>query len=308
MRHCSRYRSAFTLIELLVVIAIVAILIALLVPAVQKVRESSARTQCTNNLKQIGLALYNYHDRMKVFPPGYKCDVSAADNSDLGPGWGWAALLLDDLEQGNLQKLIRFDLQISDPANAAVRTTSVPIYVCPSEVKTGPFSVIDNSGNPICDVERSSYVAMNGVLGVSGDAFDNNGAFLRNLTFRTADIMDGLSNTLFVGERCTDMSSVTWTGAVTGGVVPAQRYPDPADQLGNAELASALTLAHGSKDHLPNNPLVFDADATASFHTSGVNFLFGDGSVRFITSAIPGDTYEALLTRAGGEPVGADDY
>src|SRR5207244_4110522 len=98
------------------------------------------------------------------------------------------------------------------------------------------------------------YVAMNGVLGVSSDAFDNNGAFLRNRSMRIRDITDGLSNTIFVGERCTSMSSTTWTGAVTSGVVPAQRYASAADQLGNAEAAAALVLAHGSKDHLPNNP------------------------------------------------------
>jgi prepilin-type N-terminal cleavage/methylation domain-containing protein/prepilin-type processing-associated H-X9-DG protein len=303
-----RSRRAFTLIELLVVIAIIAVLIGLLVPAVQKVREAAARLQCKNNLKQIGLALHNYHGRLKCFPPGYQTRV-ASDNSDLGPGWGWAAFLLDDLEQGNLKNRIRFDLQISDPTNAQVRVSSIPIFICPSEVKTdATFTVVDTNGNPICDVARGSYVAINGVLGVSGDAFDNNGAFLRNRTMRIADITDGLSNTLFIGERCTNMSSTTWTGAVTNGTVPAQRYPDPADQLANAEAASALVLSHGSKDHLPNNPLVFDADATASFHISGVNFLFGDGSVHSITNTISGSVYEALLTRAGGEPVSGDDY
>jgi prepilin-type N-terminal cleavage/methylation domain-containing protein len=300
-------RSAFTLIELLVVIAIIAILIALLVPAVQKVRQAATATQCTNNLKQIGLALHNYHDRLKTFPPGYQTNVDT-DDSDLGPGWGWAALLFDDLEQGSLRKNIRLDLQISDPANAQVRAAPVPAFICPAEIQSGPFGVVDADGNPLCDVERASYVAMNGVLGVSSDAGDNNGAFLRNIAMRTSDITDGLSNTLFVGERSTDMSSVTWTGAVTNGVVPAQRYPNLSDQLANAEAASALVLAHGSKDHLPNNPLVFDADATASFHVGGVHFLFGDGSVRFITTAIDGGVYEALLTRAGSEPVSASDY
>jgi prepilin-type N-terminal cleavage/methylation domain-containing protein/prepilin-type processing-associated H-X9-DG protein len=300
-------RCAFTLIELLVVIAIIAILIALLVPAVQKVRAAAAATQCTNNLKQIGLALHSYHDRMKGFPPGYQSQVDT-DNSDLGPGWSWAALLLDDLEQGNLKQSIRFNLQISDPLNADVRLTPVPAFNCPSEIVSGSFTVIDATGNAICDVARCNYVAMNGVLGVSSDASDNNGVFLRNLPMRTVDIADGLSNTLFVGERSSDMSSVTWTGAVTNGVVPAQRYADPADQLANAELAPALTLAHGSKDHLPNNPLVFDADATASFHVHGVNFLFGDGSVRFITTDIAGSVYEALLTRAGGETVSGSDF
>jgi prepilin-type N-terminal cleavage/methylation domain-containing protein/prepilin-type processing-associated H-X9-DG protein len=300
-------RSAFTLIELLVVIAIIAILIALLVPAVQKVRQAASMTQCTNNLKQIGLALHGYHDRMKVFPPGYQTNVDT-DGSELGPGWGWAAFLLDDLEQGNVRARIHFDVSIADPLNADVRLTALPGFICPSEIMTGPFTVGDGSGMPLCDVERASYVGMNGVFGVSSDAADNNGAFLRNLTLRTADITDGLSTTLFVGERSSDMSSVTWTGAVPGGVVPAQRYPDPADQLANAEAAGALTLAHGSKDHLPNNPLVFDADATASYHIHGVNFLFGDGSVRFITSDINGDIYEALLTRAGSEPIGSGDF
>ncbi len=300
-------RTAFTLIELLVVIAIIAILIALLVPAVQKVREASARTQCSNNLKQIGLALHSYHDRIGAFPPGYKTDV-ADDNSDLGPGWGWAALLLDDLEQTNVKNQIRLDVAIGDPVNAQIAGTTIALYQCPSEQKTDAFAVIDDTGMPMATVGRASYVAMNGVLGVSSDAFDNNGAFLRNTSMRIADIADGLSNTLFVGERSSDMSSVTWTGAVPNGIVPAQRYTDPADQLANSEAASALTLAHGSRDHLPNNPLVFDADATASFHIHGVNFLLGDGSVRFITSDINGDVYEALLTRAGGEAVSASDY
>jgi prepilin-type N-terminal cleavage/methylation domain-containing protein/prepilin-type processing-associated H-X9-DG protein len=298
-------RGGFTLIELLVVIAIIGILLGLLLPAVQKVREAAARIKCKNNLKQIGLALHGYHDRMRGFPPGYQTNV-ATDNSDLGPGWGWAAFLLDDLEQGNLKQTLRFDLQISDQANARARVTILPIFVCPSEVKTGTFAVVDAAGSPICEVARGSYVAMNGVLGVSNDAFDNNGVFLRNRTIRIADVTDGLSSTLFVGERCTSMSSTTWTGAVTGGVVPAVRYPDPGDQLANAEAAPALVLSHGSRDHLPNNPLVFDADATASFHIGGVNFLFGDGSVQSITNRISGTVYEALLTRDGGEAVGSD--
>jgi prepilin-type processing-associated H-X9-DG protein len=149
---------------------------------------------------------------------------------------------------------------------------------------------------------------MNGVLGVSDDAFDNDGVFIRNKRLKVADIPDGLSTTLFVGERCSAMSDTTWVGAVTNGVVPAKRYADPTDQLVNAEGAPALVLAHGSRDHLPNNPLVFDADATASFHTQGVNFLLGDGSVRSINNFINGLVYEALLTRAGGEPINGVDY
>jgi prepilin-type N-terminal cleavage/methylation domain-containing protein len=301
-----RTRNAFTLIELLVVIAIIAVLVGLLLPAVQKIRETANRIKCKNQLKQIGLALHNYHGRMGYFPPGYQTQV-APDNSDLGPGWSWATFLLDDLEQGTVSKSIRFDLQISNSANAAIRTLVLPIFVCPSETKTGTFTVVDANGNPVMEVARGSYLAMNGVLGVTDNAWDNNGAFIRNRRLRIADFPDGLSNTLFVGERATNMSSSTWTGAVTNGVVPAQRYPDPVDQLTNAEGAPALVLAHGSRDHLPNNPLVFDADATSSYHLSGVNFLLGDGSVQSISNTIKGTVFEALLTRAGGEGV-SEDY
>src|SRR5207302_801481 len=245
---------------------------------------------------------------MGALPPGYLTQVGP-NNDDLGPGWGWGAFLLDDLEQGPLQRRIRFDLQISDPANAGVRVAHLPVFVCPSEANIShTFTVVDANGNPICDVARASYVAMNGILGVSSDAWDNNGAFIRNRGFRFAEIADGLSNTLFVGERATNMSSVTWTGAVTNGVVPAQRYPTLAAQFANAELASALVLSHGSSAHLPNNPLVFDADATSSYHQQGVNFLFGDGSVRAISNNINGLTYEALLTRRGGEAINGNDY
>jgi prepilin-type N-terminal cleavage/methylation domain-containing protein/prepilin-type processing-associated H-X9-DG protein len=307
-------RRGFTLIELLVVIAIISVLIGLLLPAVQRVREAAARLQCKNNLKQIGLALHCYHDRMNGFPPAYFSNLTPGTQpsdpdgdctwNEIGPGWGWGAFLLNDLEQNNLFQSIRFDLDIKDPANAIARVMTLKVYICPSEPRPDPFMVVGANGAPLVLVAHSSYVGMNGAPnGVTSDAFDNNGAFLRNMRFQMKDISDGLSNTLFIGERCTAMSNTTWVGAVLGAVVPDLKYKDQSDQLANAEGDAALLLAHGSTTHLPNNPLVMDADATSSFHTQGVNFLFGDGSVQSINSGIDPFVYQALCTRNGGEAI-----
>ncbi|HKB34915.1 MAG TPA: DUF1559 domain-containing protein [Gemmataceae bacterium] len=295
-----RPRNAFTLIELLVVIAIIAILIGLLLPAVQKIRASATRIQCKNNLRQIGLALLSVNDRNKSFPPGYFSNT-APDGSDSGPGWGWGFYLLGDLEQDPLQRQLNGNLDIAHPTNANGRLTTLKVFLCPADSPPETFTVLDGNGLPICAVGYGNYIAVNGNGGVSDHAGDNDGAFLRNKRFKTSDISDGLSSTLFIGERAASMSYTTWTGAVTGGTVPSRR--DPAA----AELAAALVLGHAGP-HLPNNPLVTDADAFSSNHPQGVNFLFGDGSVRSINSSIATPTYDALATRAGNESISGDEY
>jgi prepilin-type N-terminal cleavage/methylation domain-containing protein/prepilin-type processing-associated H-X9-DG protein len=296
-----RKRSAFTLIELLVVIAIIAILIGLLLPAVQKVREAAARTQCKNNLHQIGLALHNYHDRMNGFPPGY-FDVAPWPNLDAGPGWGWAAFLLDDLEQGNVQNGINFNVNIGDPVAAAARITQLKVFVCPSDRSVGTFTVADGGSNA-WTLAQGSYVACNGNDGV--DDFTtppHTGAFVRGTRgFRIADISDGLSNTLFVGERCTTMSLSAWAGVIPNALVPSVRAP------GSFSGGSALVLGHCGP-HLPNDNIVTDADAMSSRHSVGVQFLFGDGSVHLINNGIAMNVYDALATRAGGEVVDGSGY
>jgi prepilin-type N-terminal cleavage/methylation domain-containing protein/prepilin-type processing-associated H-X9-DG protein len=300
-----RRRSAFTLIELLVVIAIIAILIALLVPAVQKVREAAARAQCTNNLKQIGLALHGFHDRNKGLPPGYY-DTALWPNNDAGPGWGWASFILADLEQGSLQNQVTQNLNLNVGSNTApvpaLRAQVLAIFLCPADVNLPTFTVSDGGARSWI-MAQSSYVACNGNDGVDDNSTPpHTGAFVRAPKgFRFAEIADGLSNTFFVGERCTTMSIAAWAGVPLNAMVPSVRSP------GDYSGGSALVLGHCGP-HLPNDSIVTDADAMSSAHTAGVNFLFGDGSVRMIFNSITQASYDALATRAGNEVIGPGVY
>ena len=240
-------RSGFTLIELLVVIAIIAILIALLVPAVQKVREAAARLQCINNLKQIGIAMHSYYGRTKTFPPGYS-DTNANSNSDasldVGPGWGWAAYLLNDLEQGTVYSRIDFNQNVGV---SSICQTFMPVFYCPSDQQLPTFTVYNTSAV----VAQGNYIAVNGIKETSFYPGNNNGSFLRNKKFTIANITDGLSNTLFIGERNSGHSKTTWAGTVPRGLVTADQSSDP---IGDAEYAQALVLGHGNASHLPNDP------------------------------------------------------
>ncbi len=302
MNRTLRLRAGrgFTLIELLVVIAIIAILSSLLLPAVQAAREAARKTQCRNNLRQIGIALHTYYDQMSVFPPGYVSAINP-DRSDAGMGWGWGSFLLPNLEEAPVALEINYSLQVGSPANAVPATLSLPEYQCSSEIFSGTFNVVDMNGNPLVNVAHGSYVAINGNGGVSGGEDTNDGSFLRNRAFTQQQIRDGLSKTFFIGERATSMSFSTWTGSVTGGAVPAIRAPGPA----NFEDPAALVLSHCGP-HLPNDAIVTDADATSSFHPGGVHFAFGDGSVHFIASTISQQVFDALASRASSDVVG--DY
>lgn len=276
-------RCGFTLIELLVVTALIGLLIALLLPAVQAAREAANRISCVNNLEQIGLAMHGYHDRTGSFPWGYVSGI-AADGADLGPGWGWAASLLEDLEQNNLHARARFDLDISHPANATVRVQSLNVFLCPSDGRSGTFTPEDS---PV-PVAHANYAGLFGSNELEDGPGLGNGVFYRNSRTRIAEVMDGLSNTLLIGERGRRDSRATWVGAVTA-----------ADE--------APSLAVGDTGTPPNSPEA-DEDDFSSRHAQGANFLFADGSVRPIRDSIHRSVWNALATRAGGEPISAGDY
>ena len=177
----------------------------------------------------------------------------------------------------------------------------MPLLWCPADDRVGTFTVNDPSGaSPKAVVAQGNYIAVNGIKETSTYPGSNTGAFLRNSNFRIKDIYDCLSNTIFIGERNSGHSNTTWAGAVPGGSVPALQSSNP---IGTGELAAALVVGHGNRSHLPNQPALTDADVFYSRHSGGVNFLFGDGSVRTINGSINGTVYENLLSRADGNPI-----
>ena len=298
--------TGFTLIELLVSIAIIAVLIALLLPAVQQAREAARRTQCKNNLKQLGVALHNYVDLHKVLPPGYVSSFTATGD-DLGPGWSWAAMLMPQLDQTPAYQLIDFSSGIEKATNATIRLKTFSVFLCPSDdaISQWPAKSYDPSTgvplNVICEVGSSNYV---GMYGISEPGVDGEGVFFRNSNVSFADITDGLSQTIAIGERSHRLGEATWTGSVTGALLAG----DPSDGVGQIvpEHGSGMVLGHAGEGHSPGDPRS-DANQFYSRHSGGgVHFLFADGHISFLGSSLDYHTYLALATRAGGEVVSGE--
>jgi prepilin-type N-terminal cleavage/methylation domain-containing protein/prepilin-type processing-associated H-X9-DG protein len=300
-------RRAFTLIELLVVLAIIGILLSLLLPAVQQIREAAARMQCQNNLKQVGLACHNYHDANQCLPPGYLATGPYSDGAtDTAPGWGWAAFLLPYLEHEPLFRQFNFGQPVQ---NAAAIQTVVKVYLCPSDTPpTTPFQLTGPTGSPVALAAPCSYAASCGPD--ASDVADPTGlgVFYRNSKTRLTDITDGTSQTVMIGDRAWVDSQGIWAGAPSGAVMrPGPR--NPWRLATNA--APALVLVHNNWINIKT-----DADGGlddfSSYHAGGVNLLFADGSVHFVhditTDGPERVAFWAMGTRAAGDLTNGLDY
>jgi prepilin-type N-terminal cleavage/methylation domain-containing protein/prepilin-type processing-associated H-X9-DG protein len=300
----------FTLIELLVVISIIAVLIGLLLPAVQAAREASRRAQCSNNLKQIGLGMHNYHGVHNTFPPGY---ITAVVNNpaapEIGPGWGWGVMILSQLEQQPLYQGVNFSLQITDAASLTARTAILSGFLCPSNVGSGPVVASRVTGTPlITDVSAGQYVASAGQLEPGEFPDSNNGVFYRNSRNGLRDITDGSSTTLMVGEPSRNVADATWVGAVPTW----QLCTNPRWVVQECGPASTLVVSHTGTAatgsiYVPNSKSSM-VDDYWSLHPGGCNFLLCDGSVRFIKESVNPNIFSYLSTRAGGEMVSSDQF
>ncbi len=293
-----RNRRGFTLVELLVVIAIIGILVGLLLPAVQAAREAARRMSCGNNMKQIGLALHLYHDTFLCFPAGWRgYDPDTGRDDWLGePGWGWCAAILPYVEQKSLaESMIRYELPIYYAVNQAAREQVLPVFRCPSDIGDPRFALEGAGGHASGAVfpmlmATANYVGVFGTADMHDVCHDGpcvgDGTFFLNRCLRLADIRDGLSQTLVVGERTSKLSYSTWVGAVAG----SEHGPARVVGIGCFPPNSEETYEHYVHNF-------------SSLHPSGTHFVLGDGSVHMIIETIDRSLYLSLCTRAGHEPI-----
>lgn len=302
-RRFSGARHAFTLIELLVVIAIIGILIGLLLPAVQKVREAANRMSCTNNLKQVGLALHNYHDSYGLFPP-------PAISTPVNQGWG--GFLLPFIEQGNLANIYNFKLHWYDNANQPAVTRPVKILICPSAPPNRMDAGTANSTPPgnwkaaISDYTPTTRIAQGAITAglVTPAPADINGPMVTNRPLSVADIRDGASNTIMMAEdagrpqvwRVGRMTSPQAGNTAAGWadrnnlIAPTGAVPDGSARVGPCPM------------NCTNNNELY------SFHSGGVNAVFADGAVHFLRQSMSLTALSRLITRSGGETLTGDEF
>ena len=325
----------FTLIELLVVIAIIAVLIALLLPAVQAAREAARRIQCTNNLKQLGLAMHNYHDSLNTFPIGVLGIRSPTLYASAGDPTGainrrtWAFMVLPYLELGALYNAVNFSLPYNPPTGAANNTVSetlIAAYLCPSDSTSNQIdqnnrregSYVVNWGNS--NWCQNMFTANNPFVGnplVPGNPVTFSSApFTMDKSYGVQNFTDGTSNTLLMAE------------VVIGATEGATGYEHRGD-LYNDDYNCAMFMAYTTPNstvpdwiadgycrypYITNPPCINAAsarnayNASRSYHPGGVNALLSDGSVKFFKNSISLMTWRALSTTAGAEVISSDTY
>ncbi len=332
----------FTLIELLVVIAIIGVLIALLLPAVQAAREAARRIQCTNNLKQLGLALHNYESSASVLPPAY-VQSGAGSTVTWTNGWSAHGRILPFLEQANVYNAANFTLRYSTPDNATVSSTVVSGFLCPSEIHqqprrtaTGQYGVNNYAWN------RGDWYVWGGFTGSA-----NRSPFDVNVSRRFADIQDGLSNTMLASEvksyqpqlmscgglaNINAMNNIPLTTDDPYIVAPEYNAGCSLGTNGHTEWVDGAVHETGfTTAWTPNKKILrtggdssqeldiigqreskggptFAAVTSRSYHPGGVNILMGDGAVRFVKNAIDGKAWRGLGTMGGGEIISADAF
>ncbi|MCC9609271.1 DUF1559 domain-containing protein [Blastopirellula sp. JC732] len=293
-------RQAFTLVELLVVIAIIGVLIALLLPAVQQAREAARRMSCSNNVKQLGLAMHNYHDTHGSFPFGY-----IGDDVDMGVHRRicWMQSILPFIEQNNLADLLKADTQpYIMHVPATIQGVVIDEMLCPSEANATATG--GNSGTGF----QGNYVVCTGNA-LMHRSNKLNGLFYRNSASSFRDIVDGTSNTLMYGETIKRPGSGAWgeSGGYWGGGAwgaygfttlesPNTTVADRNYSCKTTTFKKAPCTATGTSDELQN--------FSRSYHPGGVMVGLGDGSTRFIADTINLTTWQSLSTRAGGEVLG----
>lgn len=330
-RHSNSIKRGFTLIELLVVIAIIAILIALLLPAVQQAREAARRTQCKNNLKQIGLALHNYLDVHSAFPPSFVSDVSTLDTN--GGEWSVHARILPFLEAGNLYNNAQLEFAYDDAVNGDIATQRMAAYLCPSDVNDRQR--VDSSGN------AEHYPVSYGFNGGTWNVWDNttrrggDGAFHPNSRFGTRDFTDGTSNTLGFSE-VKAFTAYNRDGSMGTAAVPANSNAvdilvaaggDDKGDTGHTEWVDGRVHQTGFTTTLPPNAEVsvltsiegdytscredktctgstYAAVTSRSYHVGVVNSLLMDGSVRSISENLDLGIWRNLGARNDGNVLG----
>ena len=312
-KHRSR---GFTLIELLVVIAIIAVLVSLLLPAVQQAREAARRTQCKNNLKQLGLAMHNYHDTFNTFPPGHVAAIPANITSSEVGCWAWGTMLLPALEQSNIYNVLSAGTLLpqqvaATPAGLKALQTPIPVFRCPSdsgpalnnfdntlsghEMIAGNYSRFITDGTNKIEIATSNYMAVAGAGDSTTPSINQYqygpplGVSFQNSKVGIRDITDGTSNQLHIGERAWRFKDLT-AGAGTITAISASPLTN-IDQGTSWNIKSANTNVHsltydGLNVTSPAGQRQHQARGFNSNHTGGVQFLLCDGSVRFLSENI----------------------